>query len=521
MYSVLYLPDFRLQAAVREAPELAAHPIVLLDAPEDGGGEKSRGKVPVIALSPAARARGILPGMTASQAQARHAALVLRYRRPAEEMALQERLLECAASFTPDFESTAPGLCTLDLVGSPHARGPGGAEAFGRDATGLLANDHLRATAGIADHPDLALLAARLADAAAVSGTPVRVLRGTPEAIRALLAPLPVAALDPSEETRRVLALWGVHTFGDLLALPREDAAERLGAEAARLWALARGGSPRLLRLVRTPESFARSVAFEYGIETLEPLLFSLRRLLETLAARLAAVYQVAGSLRLILGFADASTHERFFRVPEPCRDVDLLFRILHTHLDGFTAEAPVIALALDAQPVRAGSSQFHLFESSLRDPNRFAETLARLEALLGRERVGAPEYRASHRPDAGGLRPFQADGGKKVALDETLATAVPLDVLLKLGPALRRFRPPVPVRVASDRDHVPLALVSGPTTGRFRQVLGPWLVSGDWWERGTLWSRREWDVQLEDDTLYRLASQHPGNEWLLDGVYR
>jgi len=519
MYSVLYLPDFRLQAAVRETPELAAHPLVLLDALEDGGGEKSRGKVPVLALSPAARACGILPGMTASQAQARHAALVLRYRRPDEEKALQERLLDCAAGFTPDFEATAPGLCTLDLVGSPHARGPGGAEAFGREATGLLAREHLRATAGIADNPDLALLAARLA--ASDSRDPVRVLRGTPDDIRALLAPLPVAALDPSEETRRVLALWGVHTFGDLLALPREDAAERLGAEAARLWGLARGGSPRLLRLVRAPESFAQSVAFEYGIETLEPLLFSLRRLLETLAARLAAVYQVAGSLRLTLAFADVSTHERSFRVPEPCRDVDLLFRILHTHLDGFTAEAPITALALDAQPVRAGSSQFHLFESSLRDPNRFAETLGRLEALLGSDRVGTPEYRASHRPDAGGLRPFQADAGRKPAPEEALAAAVPLEVRLKLGPALRRFRPPVPVRVASDRNRVPLALVSGPTTGRFRQILGPWLVSGDWWERGTLWSRREWDVQLEDGTLYRLASQHPGTEWLPDGVYR
>jgi len=51
--------------------------------------------------------------------------------------------------------------------------------------------------------------------------------------------------------------------------------------------------------------------------------------------------------------------------------------------------------------------------------------------------------------------------------------------------------------------------------------VRGPWLVSGDWWEPGTLWSRREWDVQLGDGTLYRLASQHPGHRWVLDGVYR
>jgi protein ImuB len=517
MYAVLYLPDFRLQAAVRDAPELADLPLALLDAPEgEGGGEKSRGKIPIIEVSPAARASGILSGMTASQAQARHAELQLHYRRPLAEKALQGRLLDLAADFTPDYEATAPGICTLDLVGSPHAREPGGAESFGRAAIRQWAQEKLHATTGIADNPDLALLAARLAAALA---EPTRIIRGAPDAIRAQLAPLPVAALDPSEETRKLLALWGIHTFGDLLALPREDAAERLGAEAARLWSLARGGRPRLLRLVRAPESFAQTVEFEFGIETLEPLVFSLRRLLETLAARLAAVYRVAGSLTLTLVFSDASTHARLFRVPEPSRDVDLLFRILHTHLDGFTAASPVTVLALDAQPVRAGSSQFHLFESSLRDPNRFAETLARLEALLGSERVGAPEYTPSHRPDPGGMRPFLTDAAKPPT-EETLGT-VPLEMLLKLGPALRRFRPPVPVRVASDRNRVPLALVSGPALGRFRQVLGPCLVSGNWWERGTLWSRREWDVQLEDGALYRLVSQHPGTEWLLDGVYR
>jgi len=79
------------------------------------------------------------------------------------------------------------------------------------------------------------------------------------------------------------------------------------------------------------------------------------------------------------------------FAFPRPTRDVDVLFRILQTHLDNFTASAPVITVSLEAVPTRGSNGQTQLFQSSWKDPNRLADTLARVEALLGAERWAFP----------------------------------------------------------------------------------------------------------------------------------
>ena len=81
---------------------------------------------------------------------------------------------------------------------------------------------------------------------------------------------------------------------------------------------------------------------------------------------------------------------------------------------------------------------------------------------------------------------------------------------------ALRRFRPPAPaaVTVASGR---PVTLRSSRLGGRIVAGVGPWRVSGEWWTPHP-WLQDEWDVELADGTLCRLA--HDGSAWLLAGIY-
>ena len=54
----------------------------------------------------------------------------------------------------------------------------------------------------------------------------------------------------------------------------------------------------------------------ECEIETVEPLLFLLRRFLESLCERLRAVYRVAQNMALCLPLEDGSSHERTFCLP-------------------------------------------------------------------------------------------------------------------------------------------------------------------------------------------------------------
>ena len=263
--------------------------LALVDESAAGAKDNER----VLHASEAAEQRGVCAGMSTTQAQARCAALVFLHRDAAQESAAQRELLHCASGWTPDYESTLPGCCVLDLN---HNRQTWGQEK----ACGMEMRDHLRtksleARIGFATNADLAMLAAQAAQ-------PVLVLSDE-KAESSFLHRLPISTLRPSAEKLQVLTLWGVHTLGELIKLPRAEVTSRLGREGMMLWDIASGGRERLLKLVRTPLGFREEMELEHSIECLEPLMFVLRRMLQGLCERLSDVWLVAASLLLTPAF--------------------------------------------------------------------------------------------------------------------------------------------------------------------------------------------------------------------------
>src|SRR3982751_3723820 len=118
-------------------------------------------------------------------------------------------------------------------------------------------------------------------------------------------------------ETQHIIAIlhkWGIHTLGQLAALEKEQISVRLGPQAVEMWERASGKATRLLKLVPPPETFAETFEFENEIETIDPLLFILRRFLEQLALRLRALYLVAKDLKLRITFSDKQNYEHVFK---------------------------------------------------------------------------------------------------------------------------------------------------------------------------------------------------------------
>jgi protein ImuB len=303
-----------------------------------------------------------------------------------------------------------------------------------------------------------------------------------------------------------LLHKWGIHTFGDFNRLDKEEIRGRLGPEAVCLWERAQGKSMRLLKRVEPPESFIESFEFEYEIETAEPLLFVLQRFLEQLAFRLTGIYLVAKALILRIHFSNKQTYERRFDIPEPTNAIELLFRMLQTHLENFKSEHPIVAVSLEAQPAKPLPQQFGLFEASLRNPNQLYETLARLTALLGNDRVGTPVLEETHRPDAFRIEPFLWKLGESPA-----ATQPPS------GAALRRFRPNRSVAVSVERGQPVHLRGDAELNGAVAAKAGPYLASGNWWD-DKQWSRQEWDAELEHGVLCRFHAN--GKTWEVDGIY-
>lgn len=505
MIIVLHVPQFPLQATLRNESATShlfhTHPAALFN------GTTKRSVV--LACNDAARAAGITPGMSAPQAAARCPTLLVRTSNADAETDARATLLAAALLISPHVEDTAPGIATLDAHGlAPAARAPACTTALAR-----LAQLGLSATAGIARTPLLARYAASSCSWRAGSAPPPHnhvshafpILAVTDES--AFLAPLPLAAAEPDPELANVLHTWGIHTCGELTALARDDIGQRLGAAGAALWDRARGGEPRPLHLITPPREFVAAQEFEDAFETLDPLLFVLRRFLDRLTLELEAAHFVAVELVLTLTLENENLHRRSFRLPEPTRDATILFRTLHTHLESLRTDAAIIAARLRMTPARPLVRQHGLFETGLRDPHGFAETLARVSALIGSDRIGTPQLEDTHRPDA----------VKLATPSGVIPPPAPPPPQPLTGRPLRRFRPPLPARFAMSEGQ-PSFLWTERVQGTIAEQRGPWFSSGEWWQTDRAWTRAEWDIALTEGGVYRLFRTAEG--WFLEGEY-
>jgi protein ImuB len=529
VFAVLHIADFALHAVLRTEPGVAGRPAALF--------ANTSKKSAVLAANAPARVMGVELGMTAPQAVARCPSLVIRTPNPAAENEARAALLAVGFTLSPGIEDTAPGICTADLKGSTIQPEPIAASAIAE-----LAALGLPTTAGVARRPLLALYAARrlrvvptatppsarergpdhvaagstyelhLAEGAdTYADTGARDQRGvvivTDE--KTFLTPLPLTTADPSPELAGVLANWGLRTLGDLTALPRDEIIRRFGSEGLALWQRATGGNARPLHLVTPSQTFTAAMEFEEEIETLEPLLFILRRFLDRLALELRTSQHVAAEIELTLRLEDDTRHTRSFRLPEPTADVEILFRTLHTHLESLQTAASITALDLRLVPTRPLVRQHGLFDTGLRDPHGFAETLARVAALVNSDRVGTPQREDTHRPDS-------------VKLISPPAVVPPFaepPVHPPLGLPLRRFRPPLPATLEfSPGERKPTYLFTPQFHGEIAQVRGPWRSSGDWWQTDRAWQRTEYDIALTEGGLYRLLQV--GEAWFIEGEY-
>ncbi len=490
MFCALLTPNYRLAAAFRYREEFWSRPVAMVDS--DGS------ETVVVELTSAAAKSGVEVGMTPPQAMARCPELQILSRTPAAERTLSETLLGIACGASAYVEATAPNLCTLDLK-SCRLQGVS-LEMWGKALLEKAKATGLGIRLGIAPNPDLALVAAECANAA----HPVRVVTNSPKflgglSLRVLAPPAPVAA---------ILQSWGITTLGELTRLKRDDVAARLGPDGVHLWDQANGRSTRLLRLVRSPESYEEAFDFERELDTAQPLLFLLRRFVDQLAARLNAAGLVAGEMRLSMPLSDGTRYERLFQIPSPTAKADLLFRILDTHFENLRLDHAPVGVRLNMEPAKAEHQQFQLYENALRDPNRFAETLARISAVVGNGNVGVPGLKGTHKPDQFTLT--MPDFNAPV---RSFASGKPA-----VGLPLRRFRPPLPAQVHAVAAELPRPryIVSEQAHGAVVDALGPYRISGDWWEAA--WSAEEWDVQMEDGGLYRI-SRH-GEAWTVEGCY-
>jgi protein ImuB len=479
-YAVLQVRDFALHALRRDEPALAAKPVALIA----GEGRKAV----VTAASP--EAEGIPPGLAVTLAMARCPGIILRLREPQAEADAHRLLLAAAFTLSPRVEFTETGCCTVDLQGADARQ----SEARLHRCVAELARAGLPAQAGAGATPLLAAYAAHCA-------APVLLIDDAKE----FLHPLPLALAGPTPVHAEILQGWGIKTLGELTALPKAEIGQRLGSDGVLLWERAAGATERVLRLTQPARTFVAQWVYEPPVESMEPLLFRLRRFAECVALELRGAGFVAEKITLTLLLEDESDYRREFRLPEPGTDVDGWLRVLQGHLENVRTPARVSGVRFGASPTRPQQKQDGLFDTGLRDPAAFWENLARVAALLGDDCVGTPAPADTHRPDAFALQ-------KPV---ECIPAPREPPVHPLRGLTLRRFRPPWPVRVDCTAGQ-PVKITGAELRGVIGGTRGPWRACGDWWTRGA-WAVETWHVELPDGGIYQLA--RTAENWCVEGV--
>src|SRR5438093_139292 len=321
----------------------------------------------------------------------------------------------------------------------------------------------------------------------------------------------------------------------DLVVRPRDDAAERSAVRAlvdvaaslaSRIEAAADGavfldaaGAAHLVpseaglatalvaRAARVGLAARAAVAGSMTVArlaALEPLLFVLRGLVGRAVARVGLEGIGVARFGLALGLEDRSRDERTVPLAAPTRDVKTLLTCIRAELEARPPRAAVERVVLAAVPEVVRAAQLGLFNPAGPSPERLATTLARLAALCGAERVGAPAVIDSHRPGAAGVAPFTL-GGAPVPPSANGCRLV-----------VRALRPPRPVEVFADRDRPDFVRGEG-LGGRVVGAAGPGRVVGEGWSDGAF-ARDYFDLEPSDGGLYRCFREN--GRWFVDGVY-
>ncbi len=376
LWLALYFPQLPLEVFSRGRQQTGPLAIVETDA----------GRERIARCNGAAQGHGIRPGLALSAALALHGGLALRAReRERERQALRELAL-WAYQFSARI-AFEPSLLLLEVGASRRLFGGLAAllDRVQREAAQLgYSTQHALAPTATA----AGLLARRR------PGCRVDTL----DALRAVAASLPLAALTRDPDARALIRHIGLASIGDVLALPRAELARRCGPWLGDLLDRLLGKTPDPRPDWRPPRDFDQRIELPSQTEHIGALVFPARRLVIALCGFLRGLGGGAQRLQWRFMHRDHPSTQIDQGLLDPSRDPEHMLELLRERITRVRLPAPVTAIALrvdDWQGLEEHS--LALFEAT-----RVADgsLLERLGNRLGEQRVRGLRRLAEYRPE-------------------------------------------------------------------------------------------------------------------------
>lgn len=498
-YLAVALPAFPIERLGHGAQEVA-----VVVAPHRGGSQ-------LVACTPAARERGITPGMPLAVARGRSAELVALPWSTVEEEADRQALVRVLSRLCDRVRAVEGDVLLFEI--SAVTTLYGGEVGVIRKIRSLLEMYGHLCHAVVADHP-------RAAWALARTGEPDRVVPVGEGA--AVLADRPLSLLGPSPRLGRAMSALGIRTVGAFADLDPASVAGRHGQEGAWLHAVARGrpGPPwGQLPPAEPPPPILRHLSEPVGEVT--GLLEVLRGALEDLQALLRARGERCAELGLSLDLDDGTCCKQALCVARPTRDPQVWWALWKERLGRTVLSAPVVGLRLRVhEPAPDTGIQLDLHDD--RGGQEAWDLLcARLEEVLGAGAVGRAVLTSGWLEED---RWEWISPGVEAPREPSLVAEDPVELQegagwQEVGPRPTRLRSrPWPVEVQEDHQGRPRALkMPGSSTLPLTEVRGPEVIEDGWWRPEGPTSRQIWSARTPRGQVWLYQQR---DRWWLAGWF-
>ena len=316
---------------------------------------------------------GVTPGSALQRARVRCPQAVCLPAQPKREAQVGAQLAALLGTFSPRVASTGtpPDLAlALDLGRATVAQAMAlvaQVRTRVRDELGLAC------AMGVGTTPLVAQLAAQRAG----SGAAVLVPAGQE---RALLAPVPLAALGVEAALAERLQRLGLRTAGDVARVPLDALQAQCGADGRRLYLLVRGQEALPIPTVVDAPALELRRRFAGAVRDRHVLGLAVAQLAERLSARLAAGGWSAGVIGLTLELEDGEPLMLERRLAESTSDGARVTAALTGLFDTATLECGVEAVVARADGLRVEvGRQLELFEPAGGQVTRLQDVIGRL----------------------------------------------------------------------------------------------------------------------------------------------